>query len=487
MLTSFAVTGCALLPHALRICQHLGYLHIGQCPHETGHRLARWPCERRRAIAAFDKQPDQRRRIFRQHRRIASQRRKGVGNAHTVVAMASRTKTAIHIKAERQLIGHAVAIDGRTRRIGGRRVGAGRLLRGQRLQIARDCLRIVVGEVLRAVFDLLDHTAIGDHAAGVPRLQKRCDAGGAQSAKARSFIACEVRREPVIIDAACEIALRRFVVAALLERRAARRMTGAAMTERLHQIRTAIPLRIMVRTQPVHAARRECKLPEAQRPTLIERKRHVRRRRRICDGHNAMHDVVVERPHVVVRYFGKRRIWHRRIQSLTVPRYTLAQGARKILVGVLADAEVPVRRDVARHDRAEWRCKAQSACERRTTLRRRMAACAIARLRDVFTAREHCVIRQRRLRRRGDGSFIGCRRNEQKRERAAARQCARDEPAEGRYAARLHRVPSRGTITACRVASTGTLRRVSQRAAIASPPTRYAVAAGTHMMSPPNC
>src|SRR5690349_6501032 len=82
-------------PRTADICQHLSNLHIGQRPDEAGHRLARRSRERRRAIAAFDKQPDQRRRIFRQHRRVASQRRKGVGYAHTVIAMTARAKTAI--------------------------------------------------------------------------------------------------------------------------------------------------------------------------------------------------------------------------------------------------------------------------------------------------------------------------------------------------------------------------------------------------------
>ncbi len=105
--------------------------------------------------------------------------------------------------------------------------------------------RIGVGQILRAFLDLFDHAAVCDDAARMARLEETTQC------LPRSF--CRdpnrgrrsgVRCEPVTVDAAGEIRLRRLVIAAFLEARTTRGM------------------------------------PKAQRPALVERKGHVGRRRR---------------------------------------------------------------------------------------------------------------------------------------------------------------------------------------------------------------
>src|ERR1700712_4534965 len=192
--------------------------------------------------------------------------------------------------------------------------------------------------------------------------------------QSRAGVASQTWREPVVVDTARQVLVRRIVVTLFLETDTARRMTGAAMSERLHQISAAIPLSIAVGTRLERTRWREHKTPEGQRPSLIEWKRYMCGRSRPGDGRNAVHHVRVKRAHVRVRYLGIGRIRHCRIQPLIARGNAVAQHAHKILIAVSANAEALVRRDVGADYRAERRCQPESPRIRCAASRGRVAS-----------------------------------------------------------------------------------------------------------------
>ena len=137
------------------------------------------------------------------------------------------------------------------------------------------------------------------------------------------------------------------------------------MPERLHEIRAAIPARIATGVRLELLLRREHRSPDAQRPALIERKRHLRFGRPMLHGRHAVHHVGVKRVHVLVSDLHESGIGHRGIQALAARADPFAQRPREILVAVRADAGLAVRRDVAADDRAERRSHVQAARIRR--------------------------------------------------------------------------------------------------------------------------
>ncbi|KAG1386782.1 hypothetical protein G6F59_016696 [Rhizopus arrhizus] len=76
-----------------------------------------------------------------------------------------------------------------------------------------------------------------------------------------------------------------------------------------------------------------------------------------------MHEVGIQRLHVIGRDLGVRGVRHGRIQRMPVASLAVAHGLVEVLVGVVADARLFVGRDVGRIDRAQRRLDAQSAGE----------------------------------------------------------------------------------------------------------------------------
>ena len=131
----------------------------------------------------------------------------------------------------------------------------------------------------------------------------------------------------------------------------ARRMTGAAMPESLHQIGAAIPLGAARGVGPEDAALEIAGLPEAD---ARARQRHgvapVLLLHRL-----ARHDEGIERGDVLVRQLGEMVVRERREEMPAFAVDAFAHRARKGRERPAADAGLGVRRDVGAIDGAERR------------------------------------------------------------------------------------------------------------------------------------
>src|SRR3984957_16887872 len=152
-------------------------------------------------------------------------------------------------------------------------------------------------------------------------------------------------------------------------------MAFATMSKRLDQISTAVPLGGLIGVRLETPVRIEHHRPNAHCPALIERKGEGVRNRGRVDRREA-EEVGFDGERVGVREVGIAGEGHCWVKRRAVTPDTAMERREKVRVGVLADACVPVWRDVGRIDRAEGQDERTTPGERLPT-DRRMAGLAI--------------------------------------------------------------------------------------------------------------
>ncbi|MNC39390.1 hypothetical protein D3C75_880460 [compost metagenome] len=128
---------------------------------------------------------------------------------------------------------------------------------------------------------------------------------------------------------------------------AARGMAGATMAQALHQIGAAIDQRIAVRVGFERLIIDKCPVPECQPPAHVERPAHVGGLVGLADRLHRLHQVGVQRLHVLLADFGVGRVGHGGIQMGAVGAHPFAHGLVELLEAVTPDTGFRVRGDIA--------------------------------------------------------------------------------------------------------------------------------------------
>ena len=151
-------------------------------------------------------------------------------------------------------------------------------------------------------------------------------------------------------------------------RRGARRMALRAMAHRLDEVGATVPVR-----RPAGIGREAVvgivdQVPADHHRADIVRERHpVRRRRRMHRGQ--AEQVGLDGERILARHQRVGVVWHRRIEMLAAAGNARVQHPHELVVGVVADAGLPVGRDVGRVQHAHR--QREGAARRRTCRRRR--------------------------------------------------------------------------------------------------------------------
>src|SRR6266851_5637085 len=136
-----------------------------------------------------------------------------------------------------------------------------------------------------------------------------------------------------------------FLAVVEREGEVSRRVAFAAMRQRLREIGAPVPLRALRGIWLKPRIQIEQRRPEAHRPALVERKRQrivgVRRVHR-----RQAEQIGLDRQSVGVGHIGVGRKRHRRIKPRTVFADATMDSVEEILIAVIADAGLLVRRDV---------------------------------------------------------------------------------------------------------------------------------------------
>ena len=179
---------------------------------------------------------DQRSGVGRFRPRLTGQGREDARGAAAIGSVAGRTEFFV------QALQRAWA-DAAASRWGPPARRPARRARRQRLQISGDGAQIVVGQILRAVLHHLGHVAESGSAirAAGPAERSRCRL---RSTAQAVFVAAQALGIPASMTAPARIRSVTLGQRFLLQGEAARRVASAAMSEALHQISTAIPLRV---------------------------------------------------------------------------------------------------------------------------------------------------------------------------------------------------------------------------------------------------
>ena len=175
-----------------------------------------------------------------------------------------------------------------------------------------------------------------------------------------------------------------FLAVVQRERQISRRVAFAAMRQRFGEIGAPVPFRTLRRIGLEARIRIEQRRPEAHRPALVERKgQRIGRRRR---AHRRQAEQIgLDRQRIGVGHVGVGRIRHRRIKPRAVAADAAMHRVEEILIAVIADAGLLVRRDVGRIERAERQLEAEAAGIF-LAARRGVADHAVRRPRQIFAA-----------------------------------------------------------------------------------------------------
>ena len=250
----------------------------------------------------------------------------------------------------------------------------------------------------KTIVDDFGHRAAGRTSVlGMTRRQITLELFVRPAADAPIMIRRDVVGLPALNERSAELAL---VVEA--EHKIARRMTIAAMAERLDEISAAVPIRRLILVRPEPMRRLEQRVPEHHQIALVERKGHVIRRWRGVHGLKA-EQVGFDREHVAIREECVGRIGKRGVEMLAIVADSLMQRSQELLVGPVSNTCRRVGRDVRRIDRADHRQLERQASGKGLAARRGVAGRTIARPGEIFAAGHQIGIAEFR----GGASGIG--------------------------------------------------------------------------------
>ncbi len=307
-------------------------------------------------------------RVDALHRGIGHQAGKGGGHALAVGLVASHAMLVI----QRLAALHRSGVG-----LGARYLRAG--LGGQRFEINAHGEQILMVEVLGAVVDDLGHAARHGVILSATRLQQQREV-----LRAEGFLqtgAAQIAGIPVLHRTAGEVEPAARPVGAqrfFLEEQPARRMAGAAMPQPFDQIRAAVPLRALLGIGFEHRVAHEQPVPDRQRPADGHRPHHIGFAVGRGVWRHALHEIGIQRVHVLRRDARVRRIRHGRVEVFAARRHTMAHRTVELFEAVVADAVRLVRGDVGGIDRAHGHDHLQTA-DKGLAARRRMAGHAITR------------------------------------------------------------------------------------------------------------
>ena len=283
-------------------------------------------------------------------------------------------------------------------------LGLARCAHGRhRAQPRDDGSHVVVAQKLQAVLDGFSHAArrlpLAFHMA---RLQVGGDFRIRPRADAADLVGRDVRRMP-----GTERGAGQGLAADFRHQRIARRVAGAAVRQAFGQVGAAVDLHALRCVRHEALIVEEQGIPAQHRQAHIEREWQCRLARRLVDGLDGLHEVVIQVAHVRIRQLRIAGVGHGRIQVAAIGAHAFAQGARKVGFRVVADAAFFRRRDIRRVDRAQRRVDGVAA-RIRLAARCRMAGHAIGGDSQIAAPLQPCIGLAshgggRAVRRQGDG------------------------------------------------------------------------------------
>ena len=224
-------------------------------------------------------------------------------------------------------------------------------------------VKVCIGEELRRVVQDINHRA-EDHGMSIaPVLEDGIDIVLSPAAEARVRVGPQAWRIPAIELRARKIQPAALVQTPFVERRSARGVAAATMTRAPHQIGTAVPFGVISWRGSAGCIGGKDRVPERDRPADIPGRGDFRGRVRDCGGGHVMHEIGVERAHVVVAQLRTGRTGHCRIKPVAIGRHPVAHGTAEIRKGALTDAVRRVGGDVGGADRAQRGTHLHSAGE----------------------------------------------------------------------------------------------------------------------------
>ncbi len=339
-----------IAPNLAYEAEDFGQFLIGQ-PAERGHGVDPGVCSRFRRLPSRQDDVNEGCRIGGRDRRVAGKPREYPFHAGSILSMAIDAELDVAQAARRGE--QAGGNDGRCAFDRHRWHGNFLLARRQRLQVRGDGHEISIAEVLRAVVDDLDHAARNAAEAVLPGLE-HLDGVGHRPEVAQAGRPPRIHR----FAGQIELAWRAVVGHGLfLEADAARRVAGPAMSQPLDQVSAAVPRIVAGCVGLERNVFDESPVPERQTPAHVERPGHLRWLVGPVGRGQPVHEIPVQRPHVVRGHLGVRRVRHRRIQVVSIGGNALAHGAIELLERVVAYSGPAVRRDVGRIEHPERRLK----------------------------------------------------------------------------------------------------------------------------------
>ncbi len=261
---------------------------------------------------------------------------------------------------------------------------------GNRFQIA-------VIQVLGAVVDHIGHAADNGEVGRAPGLEQLHQFGWRPAAQTVGLVAAQIGRVPVVDARAGEIqaAVRPAGPHGFfLQKRAARGMAGAAVPESFNEISAAVPLRGLLGVGLVNAVAGEHPVPHRQRPAHVQRPGNVFGLVGLRDRLHAVHEIGVERVHVLRFNAGIRGVGHGRVEIAQARRLAVAHGFVELRESPVADAVRFIRRDVGRVHLADAHGQIhRQAAGKGFAARRGVAGDAVARAGQIGAAHHFGVVR----------------------------------------------------------------------------------------------
>ena len=343
---------CVVAPAAANKTQDLGDFIIGQ-PGKTGHGPDPWMRCGLCGLPAGQGDVQQGGRVGGGDAGVAVEGREHAFDPAAVRAMAVRAKLRVTETATggEQRIGCFGGLDGHCRH--GQVILAG----GQRLEVTGDRCQVRIGEMLGAVVDHVGHVARHRGKTVLPGLEQLNGVfHGPQITQAQGSPRFNRLSRQVMLATAARIAEGFF-----LKGQPTRRVTRSAMPQPLHQVGTAIEHLASGRVRREGLVVDEHPVPQRQAPALVEREAHFSLQIHVLDRCHTLHQVRVQRAHVVISHLGVGRVRHGRVEILACRGHAFTHHFVELFKTVLTDSGLGVRRDVAGIDRAHRRVQFQPA------------------------------------------------------------------------------------------------------------------------------
>ncbi|MND54036.1 hypothetical protein D3C80_450870 [compost metagenome] len=204
------------------------------------------------------------------------------------------------------------------------------------------------------------------------------------------------------------------------------------MFQCIRQIGAAVPFGRLGRVRLEAGLVEEEQVPDRHRGADREGERKLGLLWLVIVRLHLVHEIGIERLHVVIGDLGIGRVRHCRIKMAAILGDPFTHGARKILFAVIADTIFLRRRDVGREDLAERRVDAVATGKGRAAMRRGVTGGTVGGRRKIAAARHEigsliCEARAGRCDQRGKTENGGAERGGNRRKQSAAeRRTGRD-------------------------------------------------------------